>query len=122
MGIPHYWVMLPTRSNPVRTVFLVRKFSLTKLDLGQGGAMGIEDAVSLATLLPLGTRVDEIPVRLRLYEKARRPRVDYVLENTRLNGLDEDDMSEKRLTGRCLLARLSFRPVLTSYQLLKWSR
>lgn len=67
--------------------------------MGQGGAMGIEDAVSLATLLPMGTRVDEIPGRLRLYEKARRPRVDYVLENTRLNGLDEDDTSEKRLTS-----------------------
>ncbi|KAL5357124.1 FAD/NAD(P)-binding domain-containing protein [Aspergillus floccosus] len=66
--------------------------------IGQGGAMGIEDAVSLATLLPKGTRPDEIPSRLVLYEKARRERVEYVLKYTRLNGVDEDDTSARRMT------------------------
>ncbi|OKL58155.1 hypothetical protein UA08_06511 [Talaromyces atroroseus] len=59
--------------------------------MGQGGAMAIEDAVSIATLLPLGTSVGEIASRLRLYETARRARVELVLDYTRLNGRDETD-------------------------------
>ncbi|KAI9369857.1 hypothetical protein BJX61DRAFT_536110 [Aspergillus egyptiacus] len=39
--------------------------------LGQGGAMAMEDAVSLAVMLPLGTMVQDIPARLRLYETIR---------------------------------------------------
>ncbi|KAL4892011.1 FAD/NAD(P)-binding domain-containing protein [Aspergillus ambiguus] len=46
--------------------------------MGQGGAMGIEDAVALATLFPIGTRPDEIQSRLMLYEKARRDRVERI--------------------------------------------
>ncbi|KAL2788798.1 hypothetical protein BJX66DRAFT_352518 [Aspergillus keveii] len=61
--------------------------------LGQGGAMAIEDAVALAILLPPGTTVDEIPGRLSLYETARRPRVEKVLDYTRLNARDGDDPS-----------------------------
>ncbi|KAF9894800.1 hypothetical protein FE257_004421 [Aspergillus nanangensis] len=67
--------------------------------MGQGGAMAIEDAVSLATLLPMGSRKEDLPHRLKIYERARRPRVEYVLEYTRLNGLDEDDTSARRITG-----------------------
>lgn len=67
--------------------------------MGQGGAMAIEDAVSLAVLLPAGTQVHEIPARLALYEKARRSRVDLVLEYTRINGVDENDTTVRRITG-----------------------
>jgi salicylate hydroxylase len=60
-------------------------------DMGQGGAMAIEDAVCIATLLPFGTKVEKVPSRLKLYERARRPRVEEVLRYTRMNGRDEND-------------------------------
>ncbi len=40
-----------------------------------GASMAIEDAITLATLLPVGVSADEIPSRLTLYEELRRPRV-----------------------------------------------
>lgn len=61
--------------------------------------MAIEDAVSLATLLPLGTKIDEIPLRLQAYEYCRKPRTDQVMEYTRLNGRDANDTAGPRLTG-----------------------
>lgn len=61
--------------------------------------MAIEDAVSLATLLPRDTKMSDIPARLLAYEKGRRPRVDMVLEYTRLNGRDENDISARRISG-----------------------
>ncbi|BCS30179.1 uncharacterized protein APUU_80482S [Aspergillus puulaauensis] len=67
--------------------------------LGQGGAMAIEDGVSLATFLPLGTAPSEIPGRLELHEKARRPRVEMALKYTRMNAGDEDGSSERRITA-----------------------
>ncbi|RAK95836.1 FAD/NAD(P)-binding domain-containing protein [Aspergillus ibericus CBS 121593] len=67
--------------------------------MGQGGAMAIEDAVSLAVLLPAGTRVENIPQRLALYEQARRSRVEMVLEYTRINGVDENDTTAKRISA-----------------------
>lgn len=69
-------------------------FNLANLiftDMGQGGAMAIEDAVSLATMLPQGTKAGEITSRLRLYEAARRQRIGLVLDYTRQNGRDEND-------------------------------
>ncbi|KAE8373193.1 hypothetical protein BDV26DRAFT_297173 [Aspergillus bertholletiae] len=66
--------------------------------MGQGAAMAIEDALSIATLLPLGTKGEDIPCRLAIYEKARQPRVDYILKYTRLNGTNENDPSGQRLT------------------------
>ncbi|PLB52241.1 FAD/NAD(P)-binding domain-containing protein [Aspergillus steynii IBT 23096] len=65
--------------------------------MGQGGAMAIEDAVSLAILLPLGTSAKDIARRLALYEEARRERVETILEYTRINGRD-DDASAKRIS------------------------
>ncbi|KAL4929775.1 uncharacterized protein BDV17DRAFT_297965 [Aspergillus undulatus] len=61
--------------------------------LGQGGAMAIEDAVSLAVLLPLGTKVGDIPHRLQLYETSRRPRIELTLHYTALNARNEDELS-----------------------------
>jgi salicylate hydroxylase len=68
-------------------------------DMGQGGAMAIEDAVSVAVLLPLGTSKQQIPERLRLYEKCRKERNETVLMYTRMNGRDEGDDSVQRMTG-----------------------
>ncbi len=57
--------------------------------LAQGGAMAIEDAVSLAITLPLGTTPDEVPERLELYNQARYGRATTVQNNSRLVGTGE---------------------------------
>jgi len=57
--------------------------------LAQGGAMAIEDAVSLAIMLPLGTTPDEVPERLELYNQARYERATTVQNNSRLVGTGE---------------------------------
>ncbi|KAJ5457427.1 hypothetical protein N7475_008815, partial [Penicillium sp. IBT 31633x] len=67
--------------------------------MGQGAAMAIEDAVSLATLLPRGTAPHDIPTRLRLYQTARRSRVEFVLHYTRLNGRDGNDETGSRISA-----------------------
>ena len=55
---------------------------------GQGGGQAIEDAASLAALLPLGTKPDEISERLRIYDKCRYERAHRIQEFTRLAGRD----------------------------------
>ncbi|OTB01184.1 hypothetical protein M426DRAFT_223073 [Hypoxylon sp. CI-4A] len=60
--------------------------------MGQGGAMAIEDGVSLAAVLPRGnTPLTEIPERLRLFETCRRERANRVQEYTRRNGKNPND-------------------------------
>ncbi|THX36135.1 FAD/NAD(P)-binding domain-containing protein [Aureobasidium pullulans] len=71
--------------------------------MGQGGAMAIEDAISVAVLLPLGTTIQQIPERLRLYEKCRKERNELVLMYTRMNGRDEGDDSVRRMTAKDLV-------------------
>ena len=71
-------------------------------DMGQGGAMAIEDAISIATLLPCGTTIESIPARLEMYQQSRRPRVELVLYFTRMNGRDENDATGARVDGRSL--------------------
>ncbi|KAJ7244969.1 hypothetical protein B0H12DRAFT_1073559 [Mycena haematopus] len=46
--------------------------------LGQGAGMAIEDAGSLACLLPAGTRREDIPARLEAYQDLRRQRGEFV--------------------------------------------
>ena len=58
---------------------------------GQGGAQAIEDAVSLAAVLPFGTNSDEIPDRLRVYEACRYERAHTIQEFTRISGRDLDE-------------------------------
>lgn len=91
--LSHYSLLHVRKTDPCVSpidIFLTRH----KTDMGQGGAMAIEDAVSIGTLLPLGTTKEEIPARLRLYEKARRERIEMVLDYTRMNGRDENDISQ----------------------------
>lgn len=66
--------------------------------------MAIEDAVSLAILLPMGTTVKDIPRRLELYETARRPRVELTLYYTALNARNEDEQSTDTETGKSSVA------------------
>lgn len=48
-----------------------------------GGAMAIEDAVSLAVMLPGDVEKDQVPERLKVYEKARFERATTIQELTR---------------------------------------
>lgn len=64
-------------------------------DLGQGGAQAIEDAVSLAAVLPLGTQPEEIEERLSLYESCRYERSHAIQHNTKLAGRDRDKIGPK---------------------------
>jgi hypothetical protein len=57
---------------------------------GQGGGCAIEDAASLAVVLPMGTKVEEIPERLKLYETCRYERAHKIQEYSRLAGNDLD--------------------------------
>lgn len=59
--------------------------------LGQGGAMAIEDAASIAALLPLGTKREELEERLKLYEQCRHPRATKVQELTRIAGANAEE-------------------------------
>lgn len=55
---------------------------------GQGGACAIEDAAALGVVLESGLTSDEVPARLRLYQRIRKGRADRLQEYTRLSGLD----------------------------------
>lgn len=55
---------------------------------GQGGGVAIEDAASIAVVLPLGTTPSEISGRLKLYEEIRKERADRIQEFSRDTGGD----------------------------------
>ncbi|KAL1957498.1 hypothetical protein VTO42DRAFT_5961 [Malbranchea cinnamomea] len=59
---------------------------------GQGGGVAIEDAASLAVLLHKGVPREEIPDRLKLYEKCRLERAHKIQQYTRLAGRDLDEI------------------------------
>ncbi|KAJ7255895.1 hypothetical protein C8J57DRAFT_1651221, partial [Mycena rebaudengoi] len=46
--------------------------------LGQGAAIAIEEAGVLGCLLPLGTKREEVPARLKAYETLCKPRGDFL--------------------------------------------
>lgn len=48
-----------------------------------GASMAIEDATTLAVLLPEDITKDQVRERLELYEKIRRPRIERVRETSR---------------------------------------
>jgi hypothetical protein len=58
------------------------------LDQGQGAGQAIEDAASLAVMLPTHTPLDQIPARLKLYEKCRMERASRIQEVSRVSGRD----------------------------------
>ncbi|KAF2152850.1 FAD/NAD(P)-binding domain-containing protein [Myriangium duriaei CBS 260.36] len=60
---------------------------------GQGGAQAIEDAVSLAAVLPRGTSFEDIADRISLYERVRKGRADRIQHFTRLSGKSATDVA-----------------------------
>lgn len=56
---------------------------LIELDQGQGACMAIEDAASLAVVLPQGTPSEEVTERLKLYQKIRYERVNRIQQASR---------------------------------------
>lgn len=88
--------------------------------MGQGAAMAIEDAVSIATLLPYGSTSHDIPMRLEMYQTGRRPRVDLVLHYTRMNGRDENDAAGDRMSGMLAFICLEiFKLTVTAAEMVK---
>lgn len=57
-------------------------------DQGQGGGVAIEDAATLAVVLPMGTKPEEIQERLQLYQEIRKVRASTIQEFTREAGKD----------------------------------
>ncbi|KAK8126463.1 uncharacterized protein PG998_002222 [Apiospora kogelbergensis] len=55
---------------------------------GQGAGQAMEDAAALAAVLPKGTTPDDVPERLRLYEKIRYERAHTIQEYSRQAGQD----------------------------------
>ncbi|KAE8311999.1 hypothetical protein BDV41DRAFT_540085 [Aspergillus transmontanensis] len=66
---------------------------------GQGAGIAIEDAASLAVVLPQGTPVEEIPERLQLYHEIRYERASQVQEYSRILGEDRTDGKEPDMYG-----------------------
>ncbi|KAF2673842.1 FAD/NAD(P)-binding domain-containing protein [Microthyrium microscopicum] len=64
---------------------------------GQGGAVAIEDAISVAALLPSGTTRADITERLKLYETCRQDRAHKIQDYTRIMGTNLDDQARKKL-------------------------
>lgn len=58
---------------------------------GQGAGVAIEDAASLAVLLPQDVPTEEIPERLKLYEKIRMDRAHSIQDFSRMAGMDIRD-------------------------------
>ncbi|KAI6795576.1 FAD/NAD(P)-binding domain-containing protein [Hortaea werneckii] len=60
---------------------------------GQGGGQAIEDAVSLAAVLPLGTLPDEVSERLQIYNRCRYERAHKIQDFTRTAGKDASELA-----------------------------
>lgn len=58
---------------------------------GQGGAVAMEDAAAIGVVLERGVKKEEVPERLRLYERIRTERARAIQEFTRQTGLDVPD-------------------------------
>lgn len=66
---------------------------LTMGNRGQGGGTAIEDAVALGVVLERGLEKEEVPARLKLYEKIRYERANRIQQYTRIAGGDVKDKS-----------------------------
>ncbi|EMD91234.1 hypothetical protein COCC4DRAFT_45853 [Bipolaris maydis ATCC 48331] len=66
---------------------------------GQGAGVAIEDAASLAAVLPAGTRPEEVPERLKLYENIRKVRADRIQQHSRIAGKDLDEKKDSDMYG-----------------------
>ncbi|KAJ7783992.1 FAD/NAD(P)-binding domain-containing protein [Mycena maculata] len=78
----HLWQMralpiLPTWTKG-RLALLGDAAHATFPTLGQGAAMAVEDAATLACMLPAGTKAADVPARLRAYQGLRKERDEFV--------------------------------------------
>jgi 2-polyprenyl-6-methoxyphenol hydroxylase-like FAD-dependent oxidoreductase len=71
----------------------------------------MEDAAALAVVLQRGTKAEDVPERLRLYEKIRMERAHRVQEYSRLAGRD---LGDKKLDSKAP----PFPPGFTPFTLL----
>ncbi|KAL4889282.1 hypothetical protein BDV59DRAFT_195821 [Aspergillus ambiguus] len=76
--------------------------------LGQGAAMAIEDGICLGAVLSRGVRKFEIPERLRLYQKLRKPHVTKIQEATREYGWQLDHKPGTGTTFKQLMPTKKF--------------
>ena len=67
--------------------------------------MAIEDACSIAQLLPEGTSASDVPGRLKLYERVRHERATWVQEQTRINAMDEDKRPASKIRSEMNMER-----------------
>lgn len=74
--------------------------------LGQGGAMAIEDGVSLGVMMSELANVHEIPTRLKLYNDARYERATLIQKYTRIVGAD--GVKEEKASGDNLSRKQCF--------------
>ena len=108
MGVLHCLVMPRILSSPVRNLLdfpLATSNADSVADMGQGAAQAVEDAATLAALLPLGTTVRELPDRLKIYEHCRKERVNWAQETSRLWGTDGAERSDGELRYSFLSTR-----------------
>lgn len=74
--------------------------------IGQGGAIALEDSVSLGVMLGRGITKTEVPARLQLYNKARHERATLIQGFSRTAGGDGVKPGEEkaaRMKGTCWL-------------------
>ncbi|KAJ6576124.1 FAD/NAD(P)-binding domain-containing protein, partial [Mycena vulgaris] len=65
--------------------------------IGQGAAMSLEDAVTIACLVPRGTAAAEVPARLEAYQTLRKARGEFVLTES----VEQvTDLAKRGLYGR----------------------
>lgn len=86
---------------------------------GQGAGMAIEDGASLAVMLPLGTRPDEIPERLQLYNQARYERAHMIQHFSRIVGQDDNERTERVDMGKFIFINFGHDEHDHSSQLLR---
>jgi 2-polyprenyl-6-methoxyphenol hydroxylase-like FAD-dependent oxidoreductase len=84
--------------------------------LAQGGAMAMEDGMSLGVMLPRGTTPEDIEERLQLYNEARYERATTIQGYSRAVGGDSHDESaadgsEPSLKGKSLPTDLMWLPI-----------
>ncbi|KAJ7723495.1 hypothetical protein DFH07DRAFT_971508 [Mycena maculata] len=85
-GPVHLWQIrsllpLPTWING-RAALIGDAAHATFPTIGQGAAMSIEDGVTIACLLPLGTTREQIPGRLYTYQTLRKERGEFVVRES----------------------------------------
>lgn len=84
-------VSISSTPTPTIRIFATKRINQVLSDQGQGAGVAIEDAASLAVVLPADTSPEEVPERLRLYQEFRYDRANRIQEFSRQAGKDKPD-------------------------------